>query len=183
MKTIFRLSILGIFICFLACQSDTSNSNTESSTDTAENTAETSTESGANEEPQFQRITGSGTEGESEEKKQAEMKMPEIPLTPAAKAGETAFQEYTCMGNEPNWNIQIKPSGITWFLMGESRVQFPYKRPIEEGNAIVFNSEKENRSISIKIMKERCQDTMADVVHPFTSEITVDGRVFKGCAQ
>ncbi|MDF1865157.1 MAG: hypothetical protein P1U70_10000 [Saprospiraceae bacterium] len=183
MNIIFRLSILGFLISFFACQSDVSDNSTTTSPESTQAPDANTSNDDADTKPKFKMITGPDAVSEEAPKKEIKSLAVEIPLTPDKKEGVSAFQEYTCMGNEPNWNIQIKPSGITWFLMGESRVNFPYKKPVEEGNSIVFQSKNDSGSITIKISKDQCPDSMADVMHPFTSEINVNGTIYKGCAQ
>ena len=180
MKILFRLSILGIFISFLACQSESGNSNTETNNGT---TAEASADGDATnpadtaKHKKFNILTGPNADKPAKPAKTLDA---DVPLTPSSS---TAHQEYTCMGNEPNWNLQIKTNGIVWFRMGEPKINFPYRKPVNNGDYITIESENQFNKISITISKEHCQDSMADLVHPFTSSVTIDGKSYQGCAK
>lgn len=181
MKLLLQLCIFSLIFVVFACQNDVNNASNDSNAENTENSA--SAESSSSSDSNTSANGHTAATNSDEKPEPAALVAPPIPLKPEQKEGEIALQEYTCMGNEPNWNIQIKPSGITWFLMGAPKITFPYKRPTDKGDAVVFQSASEMNNITITIRKEACQDSMADVVHPFTSEVKVDGTTFRGCAR
>lgn len=181
MKPLFRLLFLAVSFSFFACNSESGQ--TAQDSETEETPAEYVDSTGV-------LVVDYAKKAENEAKAAAEADKKPVPveaisLKPEEKSGVTAFQEYTGTGNEPNWNLQIKPSGIVWFLMGQERETFPYRKPKDDGDAIIFTTEisEEEKGLRIRISKETCSDTMSDEVFPFKCEVNYFGRDYTGCAK
>ena len=96
--------------------------------------------------------------------------------------------DFWAFGNEPNWSLQIsKKEGIIELqdIAADKSYSFFWNEPKTDSGFVVYSSFNTIRkySIDIKIRKEKCNDTMADIEYEYfvTAEIT-GGKKFTGCA-
>jgi uncharacterized membrane protein len=98
-----------------------------------------------------------------------------------------SIRTYRCGGTEPFWSAVVDSSGITWHQMGENPIKYPYTAPTKEGENTIFETtltaEGKKSTLKLKISAGPCSDGMSDIKYPYTSEIIVDGSVYKGCAE
>ncbi len=94
------------------------------------------------------------------------------------------------MGNEPFWHVDLsEDDGLVYSRLGEESITFPYAAPEMTGEAPVayaygpIADATGAHTIQLIIVDEPCQDTMADLVHPMTSIVTLDGEELRGCAR
>lgn len=96
---------------------------------------------------------------------------------------------FRAFGNEPFWNVTIPlTDSIAYDRMGEARIWFPFEASdyVEDDSVFVLGPIHDAtglHEIEIRISVQGCQDTMADVVHPMRSLITIDGEELSGCAR
>ena len=65
---------------------------------------------------------------------------------------------------------------------------FPYAIPRVSSTGVdltfgPLKSDSGEHEIEIRIRKENCQDTMADIVHPMRATVILDGEALSGCAR
>jgi uncharacterized membrane protein len=94
----------------------------------------------------------------------------------------TAPMNLNCIGNEPFWSVKIEPSGITFQLLGEEPVIYPYKGAKTQGNAYTFQSSITESRIKVLVSLEDCSDTMSGTRYPYRAEVEKDGKLLQGCA-
>jgi len=96
--------------------------------------------------------------------------------------------DYWCLGNEPNWSLQISKEENIFELSlpfeGKS-YYFNYNEPKEEDGMIKYfgynNIQRTTLNISIK--KENCSDTMSDKIYEYSVKIILNDKTnFSGCA-
>ncbi|HQY19852.1 MAG TPA: hypothetical protein PLX80_03295 [Ignavibacteria bacterium] len=96
--------------------------------------------------------------------------------------------DYWCLGNEPNWSLQISKEEnifeLTLPFEGKS-YYFNYNEPKEEDGMIKYfgynNIQRTTLNISIK--KENCSDTMSDKIYEYSVKIILNDKTnFSGCA-
>jgi uncharacterized membrane protein len=87
-----------------------------------------------------------------------------------------------CIGNEPFWSVKIENSGITFQLLGEEPVNYPYKGAKNQGAGYIFQSTVDKSRIKIEVLQEDCYDTMSYSRYPYRVQVEKDGQLLKGCA-
>jgi uncharacterized membrane protein len=94
--------------------------------------------------------------------------------------------EFIGLGNEPFWSLDIIPEEQRIVLKEagrESALEFSYT-PANIGGG-VYRYEATNPAkdkLVVVIREEKCSDGMSDRQYNYSAEITVNGRVLKGCA-
>jgi len=91
--------------------------------------------------------------------------------------------EFTCVGNEPFWNIEIATSGIVYTSMGEDPVVYPYNSPEKRGAYTIYTSKHKKSTIKITIIEKTCNDTMSDERFSYITKVELDGKKLSGCAR
>lgn len=94
----------------------------------------------------------------------------------------TAENSYNCIGTEPFWNVKVEASGITFLLMGEEAVAYPYKAARKQGAARVYETSAQGSRLKLSITEEGCSDGMSDTHYPFKVTVEKDGTTYQGCA-
>lgn len=106
----------------------------------------------------------------------------------ALKAGETRAS-----GNEPFWSVTVSPSGIEW---NEPDLPEPLTFPAAistvgeaSGSSRTWSSTRsstrpgeERRQLRIVTTPGRCLDGMSGAWYSLAAEVTLDDRIFHGCA-
>ena len=94
--------------------------------------------------------------------------------------------EFIAIGNEPFWSLDIIPEEKKMVLkdVGEEKVyEFIYS-PANTGGGVyryeAVNTAKDK--LVVVIREEKCSDGMSDRQYNYSAEVTVNGRIYKGCA-
>ena len=94
--------------------------------------------------------------------------------------------EFIVLGNEPFWSIEIIPEErrIVFKEAGLEKVtEFPYAAArVSEGVHRYEVSNPKNDKLSLNIRAEKCSDGMSDRVYNYSAEVTINGKIYKGCA-
>jgi uncharacterized membrane protein len=94
--------------------------------------------------------------------------------------------EFIALGNEPFWSVDIIPNEqrIVFKNVGEEKaLEFIYSPASVTGGVHRYEAKSpSNNKIVVVIRKEKCSDGMSDRRYNYSAEITVNGRVYKGCA-
>lgn len=89
---------------------------------------------------------------------------------------------YNCIGTEPFWNVQVEKSGITFHLMGEEPVAYPFRPARKKGNSSVYETSAGNSRMAVTITEGACSDGMSDANYPYQVQVERDGQSYQGCA-
>jgi uncharacterized membrane protein len=87
-----------------------------------------------------------------------------------------------CTGNEPYWGVKVEPQGITFQLIGEEPVNYPFKAAKTKGSGYIFQSTVNKSRIKIEVFPEDCYDTMSSSRYPYRVKVDKDGKLLQGCA-
>jgi uncharacterized membrane protein len=96
--------------------------------------------------------------------------------------------EFVVFGTEPFWAVEIaKREGYIDFndAGNEKYYHFKYNEPLREGDTTTYESVGFDGTGSIKIVikKEKCNDGMSEKAYPFSATVSLNGKMYKGCAQ
>ncbi|MGE5161378.1 MAG: META domain-containing protein, partial [Betaproteobacteria bacterium] len=82
-------------------------------------------------------------------------------------------------GNEPSWGLELGTALV--FVTPDLRIEgtAPPAQFVngERRHAGIVNG----RSVNVALAPRVCRDTMSGMPHPFTAEVVVSGRTFRGC--
>lgn len=99
---------------------------------------------------------------------------------------ELSGNVFRAAGNSPVWIADLREDGIHVHNYGRlARLIFPLKAPINLGNGQEWNSELkgiEPYRLSLKILELSCRDRYG-IDYQYQSEMTLNGKVFTGCAR
>lgn len=94
--------------------------------------------------------------------------------------------EFTALGNEPFWSLEISPAKKQVILKDMSIEQtfaFNYEPAEKSANTYFYELSSDNGgTVKITIRQEPCSDGMSDRRYLYSSEVVIDGRTLKGCA-
>ena len=94
--------------------------------------------------------------------------------------------EFIAVGNEPFWSVDIIPAERRIILkhVGLEKVfEFPYVTAKVNGGTYSYETKNQKGDkLSVVIKKEKCSDGMSDRVYSYSSNITINNEVLKGCA-
>ncbi|MEK9969488.1 MAG: hypothetical protein VW600_10150 [Ferrovibrio sp.] len=100
------------------------------------------------------------------------------PPSIAAESGWRAF------GNEPFWNLRIAGNDVVFDRLGELPQSFTTRRPKTEGSRHLWSLDNAGGTqLEVTITEAACGDTMASRNYPYTAELRLQGRVYRGCAE
>lgn len=94
--------------------------------------------------------------------------------------------EFILLGNEPFWSLDIIPEEQRIVLkeVGTQKVHEFIYTPANIGGG-VYRYEATNPAkdkLVVVIREEKCSDGMSDRQYNYSAEVTVNGRIYKGCA-
>ncbi len=92
---------------------------------------------------------------------------------------------FRASGNEPFWNVQISESNIIFSEMGKPHLSFPHAHPEVSDDKWIFVSkmkEPAQHHIRISVTEKKCTDTMSGELFSFSSQVSLDGNKYVGCA-
>lgn len=82
-------------------------------------------------------------------------------------------------GNEPNWRLEL---GTALLFVGPDLRIEGTAPPAQFVNGVRQHAGIVNgRSINVALTPRVCRDSMSGMPHPFTAEVVVSGRAFRGC--
>jgi uncharacterized membrane protein len=94
--------------------------------------------------------------------------------------------EFTAVGNEPFWSLDIIPSD-KWIVLKDMSIEktfyFLYTPANKNSNSYFYDivNDKGDK-IKITIKEETCSDGMSDRKYTYSSKVVINGRTLKGCA-
>lgn len=94
--------------------------------------------------------------------------------------------EFVALGNEPFWSLDIIPAEkiiALKDLAADKTYVFPYKAAKLTENSFIydlFNDKKE--TMKVVITKQTCSDGMSDREYQYSSQVSINGKLLKGCA-
>ncbi len=89
---------------------------------------------------------------------------------------------YNCIGTEPFWNVKVEKTSITFHLMGEEPMQYPYRAVQKQGMTSVYETMLKGSRLKVMITEAGCSDGMSDAHYPYTVTVEKDGETYRGCA-
>ena len=101
----------------------------------------------------------------------------------AQPAGATAGAlPFKAAGNEPGWTLDIGADRITVVSdHGATRVVVPLMPPTRIEGGRRYEARTEAHTVVVTLLDRTCTDTMSGMPKPTTVEVSLDGRVLKGC--
>jgi heat shock protein HslJ len=82
-------------------------------------------------------------------------------------------------GNEPSWRLDLGTALVFETLDGRIEGTAP---PAQFVNGVRTHAGTVNgRAVRVALAPRVCRDTMSGMPHPWTAEVTVDGRTYRGC--
>jgi uncharacterized membrane protein len=99
---------------------------------------------------------------------------------------ELSGNDFRAAGNSPVWITDLRTDGIHVQNYGRlARLIFPLRDPINLGNGREWNTELkgiEAYKLTLKILEIPCRDRYG-IEYEYSSEMTLNGKVFSGCAR
>jgi len=94
--------------------------------------------------------------------------------------------EFIALGNEPFWSVDIIPNErrIVFKNVGEEKaLEFIYAPAKVNGGVHRYEAKSpSNKKLVVEIRQEKCSDGMSDRQYKYSAEVTIDGKIYKGCA-
>ncbi|MBS1517744.1 MAG: hypothetical protein JSS91_06625 [Bacteroidetes bacterium] len=96
--------------------------------------------------------------------------------------------EFWCLGNEPNWSLEIsKEENIIQLTLPSDNKSyyFFYSEPKEEDGMIKYfgYNNIQRTTINISLRKESCSDNMSDRKYDYSVQVDLNGKnQYRGCA-
>jgi heat shock protein HslJ len=89
---------------------------------------------------------------------------------------------FKAAGNEPGWTLDIGADRITVVAdYGATRVVVPLMPPSRIEGGRRYESRSEAHTVVVTLLDRMCVDAMSGMPKPTSVEVTLDGRVLKGC--
>jgi uncharacterized membrane protein len=94
--------------------------------------------------------------------------------------------EFTALGNEPFWSLDIIPAE-KWIILKDMSTEktfyFIYQPAKINVNTYLYElANDKGERIKITIREKECSDGMSDRQYIYSSEVIINGRTLKGCA-
>lgn len=100
-------------------------------------------------------------------------------------APEEDSQDFTALGQEPGWHLEIVSGKQITFTYdyGESKFVSPAPAPRTEttGGVRIYDTNTASGSLRVEIDPTPCADVMSGQPFPATVTVTLNGRSFRGC--
>ena len=101
-------------------------------------------------------------------------------LLPECTVVRDAPDAVRARGNEPSWRLELG-TALLFVAPPDLRIEGTAP-PAQFVNGVRQHSGIVNgRSINVALAPRVCRDTMSGMPHPFTAEVVVSGRAFRGC--
>lgn len=94
----------------------------------------------------------------------------------------SAGEAWRASGNEPGWILAAGAEWVQVKRLGQPEVAFPARPFTQENGVASFAAQHEGHSLQVRFERKSCRDSMAEAAFAWTATVTLDGRVFQGCA-
>lgn len=96
--------------------------------------------------------------------------------------------EFVIFGSKPFWAVEISPKEQYIDFNDEANLKyhhFRYVKPVIVGDTRTYEtiSFDEKETLKIVISKGNCKDDSNPKPYPFSGEVTLNGKIYNGCAQ
>ena len=89
---------------------------------------------------------------------------------------------FKAVGNEPSWTLDVGAGRLLLLTDdGRTRTLLPLPPPTRIEGGRRYDARNDAHTMSVTILDRVCADTMTGMPRPATVEVTLDGRVLKGC--
>ena len=89
---------------------------------------------------------------------------------------------FKAVGNEPSWTLDVGAGRLLLLTDdGRTRTLLPLPPPVRIEGGRRYEARNDAHTLSVTILDRVCADTMTGMPRPATVEVTLDGRVLKGC--
>lgn len=107
----------------------------------------------------------------------------EAPPPPAGEPPAPAVSA-RARGNEPFWAVDVTPSAITYRTPDNipDGLAFPAVAPVSDSMSHAWSTTAAGHSLSLRITREPCQDTMSGEEFAWKGTVQVDSMTASGCA-
>lgn len=98
-----------------------------------------------------------------------------------------AKKDFTALGTEPFWSVNIFTDDIVVFSTPEGAIGFVYEAPVIYGKEYRYNLKNKvllglEISMQIIITEEKTADSMAGQTYPYKAKINLGGKTYEGVA-
>jgi heat shock protein HslJ/membrane-bound inhibitor of C-type lysozyme len=104
---------------------------------------------------------------------------PSAAATPAAGGGAPSFAPLTARGNEPAWTLTLDRR--LRFIGDGLDVESPTPAGRLQDGARVHDGALTGRHVTAEVRDRVCHDSMSGMPHPYTVQVRVDDRIYRGC--
>jgi heat shock protein HslJ len=105
---------------------------------------------------------------------------PAASATPAGSPGQPIALR--AAGNEPGWRVDLTATELVLTTLdGEIRAGAPTIDATSEPGAVTYVAAGEKGEITVKVVDQRCVDSMSGMPHPQQVRVRVDDRELSGC--
>jgi len=89
---------------------------------------------------------------------------------------------FKAVGNEPNWTLDVGAGRLLLLTDdGKTRTLLPLPPVTRVEGGRRYEARNDTHALAVTILDRVCADTMTGMPRPATVEVTIDGRVLKGC--
>ena len=93
--------------------------------------------------------------------------------------------DYRAVGQEPGWTLEIMTDGTMILTTNYGENVYHFKTPRYEmklkEKSLVYNAENDKHKIEVRIINERCSDSMSGNTYYNKVEVVLDDKRLKGC--
>lgn len=105
---------------------------------------------------------------------------------PADGAGAEFKVDFSALGNEPFWRVDIKGTDITLTRPGESgpapeTTQAASAGMASTADSATWTAQAGTVAVVVKVTRGECSDGMSDNKYPYVAEVTWGAETLKGC--
>lgn len=109
-----------------------------------------------------------------------------IKVEPKSFRTECYDYEFIALGNEPFWSLDIIPQERRIILKDvgqEKALEFFYAPAANTGGIYRYEATNPAKDkLVVIIREEKCSDGMSDRQYNYSAEVTINGKIYKGCA-
>jgi len=89
---------------------------------------------------------------------------------------------FKAVGNEPSWSLDVGAGRLLLLTDdGKTRTLLPMPPATRIDGGRRYDARSDAHTLSVTILDRVCADTMTGMPRPATVEVTLDGRLLKGC--
>jgi heat shock protein HslJ/uncharacterized membrane protein len=103
-------------------------------------------------------------------------------LSANAQPSPGSAAPFKAVGSEPNWMLDIMAGRLVLLTDdGRTRTVLPLPPPTRVDGGRRYDARSESHTLMVTILDRVCADAMTAMPRPSTVEVTLDGRLLKGC--